>query len=326
MYSNMEVAKILRNITKEEALSSYEALKALPCNKEQGLERAGLKALDLFFFHHRIKTKTKNHLSFYDAIKDPEKVKHLNKLVEKYKKTQVKRLTETELIKKQYDVFQLYYGTINQFRPASAKWLYCQMKPKVGILDFSAGWGGRCLAAISMGIPYIGIDANKNLEKAYDSLVKTYEPDANVKLYFQPSETFDFSKHKYDLIFTSPPYFKLEEYEEMPEYPTKEAFLDKFFIPVVEGAWKHLAMGGHMALNMPAEMYDAIKGHLPHIQRRYVLPLVNRHAVDAARQEKIGKHSEPRGEYIYVWHKRKAQTRKYSTHKARIYTQKGRAK
>ena len=309
----MEIAKVVRNVSKEEAIESYTTLKGLVCTKDLEHGRAGLKALDYLFFHHRIKAKTKRHLSFYDAMRSPEKIKHLNELIKKYKKVSASDLSPSELLKNQYSVFQLYYGTINQFRPVAAKWLYCQMKPKVGILDFSAGWGGRCMAAMSMGIPYIGIDANTKLESGYTKMIEQYEPTAAVKLFFQPSESFDFSKQKYDLIFTSPPYFKLEEYEKMPDYPTKQLFLDKFFIPVVLSSWKHLLPGGNMALNMPEEMYDAIKSYLPRLKKTLILPLASRHPTAAVLQKALHTNAKPRGEYIYIWHKQRTFTRKQKT-------------
>jgi hypothetical protein len=305
----MEVVKILRPITNEEARASYEALKASPCIDKLNLGRVGNVALDHFFLHHRLKAKTKKHVSFLDAMKSTKMRAHLVELVERYKKLDPKTLTRQELLRHQYSVFQLYYGTINQFRPVAAKFLYCKLKP-TSILDFSAGWGGRCLAAMSMGIPYIGIDANTNLKPAYALMKKTLDPTANVQMFFQPSETFDFSKHTYDLVMTSPPYFRLEEYEKMPEYGSKQGFLDKFFIPVVTQAWAHLQRGGHLALNMPEEMYEAIRSHLPRLTRTYTLPVSNRNPVSAVKQVEL--KDAPRSELIYVWRKeqRKRYTRK----------------
>jgi hypothetical protein len=95
--------------------------------------------------------------SDFDAIRDPAKVRFLEDLAAKYKKRKQPNLQDL------YSVFQLWYGTINQFRPTAAKWVYCTLGAKKGILDFSAGWGGRALAAMSLGIPYTGFDANKNL-------------------------------------------------------------------------------------------------------------------------------------------------------------------
>lgn len=300
----MEISKKLRDISKQDALESYQELKNAPIQSPD-FSRIGLKALDYFFFNHRIKAKTKRHISFYDAIKDKDLTAHLNTLVLRYKKKKPSDYDEVGLLKAQYQVFQLYYGTINQFRPTIAKYVYSILKPKVAILDFSSGWGGRLLAAMSMGIPYIGIDANKKLEKSYERMIETYEPTANVKMIFKPSEQVDFSKFKYDLVFTSPPYFMIEEYETMPAYKSKQEFLDIFFIPVTMSAWNNLLPGGNMALNIPEEMYEAIKPHLPKIKRTFELPLSNRHPTNSSSGSKLGKENKERHELIYVWHKQK---------------------
>jgi hypothetical protein len=300
----MDISKKLREITKKEAEDSYQELKDTQ-SRSPDFSRVGLKALDYFFFNHRIKAKTKRHISFYDAIRNKELTEHLNTLVVKYKKKSLSDYDEVGLLKAQYQVFQLYYGTINQFRPMVAKYVYTTLKPKVGILDFSSGWGGRLMAAMSMNIPYIGIDANTKLEKSYERMINTYEPDANVKMIFKPSEQVDFSKFKYDLVFTSPPYFMIEEYETMPAYKSKHNFLDTFFIPVAMSAWNNLLPGGNMALNMPEEMYDAIKPYLPKIKKTFILPLSNRHPTNSSSGSKLGKENKERHELIYVWHKQK---------------------
>jgi tRNA1(Val) A37 N6-methylase TrmN6 len=300
----MELARDLRDITKADAIKSYHELVSTP-STTPSFSRIGLNALDYFFLHHRIKAKTKRHISFFDAMKNKEIIKKLSELVVKYKKKDLYEYDEQGLLKAQYQVFQLYYGTINQFRPMIAKWIYTLLKPNVAILDFSAGWGGRAIAAMSMEIPYIGIDANSKLETSYRNMIATYQPDANINMYFQPSEMINFSKFKYDLVFTSPPYFMLEEYEKMPMYASKQDFLDRFFIPVIQSVWEHLLPGGNMALNMPVEMYDAIKDILPRIKRELVLPLSNRHPVNAARRTILGTKNTERHEYIYVWHKQK---------------------
>ena len=300
----MELARDLRNITKADAIESYHELVSTP-STTPSFSRIGLNALDYFFLHHRIKAKTKRHISFFDAMKNREIVNKLSELVVKYKKKDLHEYDDQGLLKAQYQVFQLYYGTINQFRPMIAKWIYTLLKPNVAILDFSAGWGGRAIAAMSMGIPYIGIDANSKLEASYRNMINTCQPDATINMFFQPSEQVDFSKFKYDLVFTSPPYFMLEEYEKMPMYASKQDFLDRFFLPVIQSVWEHLLPGGNMALNMPVEMYDAIKDILPRIKRQLVLPLSNRHPVNAVRRTILGAKNTERHEYIYVWHKQK---------------------
>ena len=266
--------------------------------------RAGLDALDYYFLGHRLKAKTKRHLSFYDAMRDPDLIEKLTELVVKYKKKPLGEYDDTGLLKAQYQVFQLYYGTINQFRPVIAKWIYQRFSPRVGILDISAGWGGRALAAMSLGIPYIGVDANEKLKPAYERL-QQLEPRAKVRMIFRPAEEVSFANMSYDLVFTSPPYFMLEEYEQMPAYGSKQGFIDRFLIPVVMKAWKHL-LPGYMALNMPEEMYEAVRPHLPKIKERLALPLSNRHPVNTAKGQTLGKEDKERHEWIYIWQKTRA--------------------
>jgi hypothetical protein len=300
----MELARRLRGTTLEDARASFEELIKVGCEeKVSPLSRIGLKTLDHFFFGHRLKAKTKRHISFVEAMQDRKVVRYINEKIRQIKANPDQIFANRdELLRQQYSVFQLYYGSINQFRPTEAMRIYCILKPKVGILDFSAGWGGRCLGAMALGIPYIGIDANKQLEGAYTAMKAAVAPDAKVKLLFQPSETVDFSKYNYDLVFTSPPYFTLEEYEGMPTYEGDEGFMEEFFRPVIEKAWQHLRMGGHLALNMPETMYKGIRHCLPPLDRKIKLPISNRHPTNAALGRSIGTEGV-RYEYTYVWKK-----------------------
>lgn len=307
----MDLAKKLRPITKEQAIHSYDELKEVTCKNIGKHSRIGLKCLDYFFLGHRVKAKTKHGISFAGSLKDKEMMDYIDGKVEKIKKVLLSDLNEEELLRQRYSVFQLYYGTINQFRPTEVLRVYCALEPKVGVLDFSAGWGGRCLGTMAYGIPYIGIDANQKMEKTYSEMISLVKPVEDVTMIFKPSETVDFSKFKYDLVFTSPPYFTLEEYQNMPDYGSKEGFIEKFFRPVVMNAWKYLAQSGHMALNMPKDMYDTVKGDLPRVWKRMLLPISNRHPTDAITGKAIGEtDAKGRSETIYIWKKAKNQTRK----------------
>lgn len=305
----MELAKRIRPVSSAEAQASFRQLVALDCRTDPGMQRAGLKTLDRFFFGHRLKAKTKHHISFTDAMADPALTAKLHELVKRYKKrTPASYTSPAALLRDMYSVFQLYYGTINQFRPATAKWAYCTLGARRGILDFSAGWGGRALAAAALGIPYYGFDTNTQLRGAYANMLEMVErvqPDVHIKMRFEPSETADFSAFRYDLVFTSPPYFMLEEYERMPVYGSKAAFLERFFFPVVAKAWRYLEPGGHMALNMPEEMYVALKDHgdLPPLTRTLKMPIYNRHPTNASKRQRFGKENTERYELIYVWRK-----------------------
>ena len=317
----MELARRLRKISSEDARHSYELLSSRDCEENPRYSTAGLKLLDYFFLGHRLMTKIK-HRSFAETMRNPEQVEFLTALVRKYKASlKIDYSDPEDLLPHQYAVFQLYYGTVNQFRPAVARWAYCHFSPKVGILDFSAGWGGRALAAMSLGIPYIGIDANTKLESSYRRMIEFIKPVSDITMRFQPSETVDFSEFNYDLILTSPPYFMLEEYENMPEYGSKEAFLNKFFRVTVSNAWKSLRTGGHMALNMPHDMYMAIRDLLPPIKKRIRMMKRDRHSINAAAGKKIGETKKSAHELIYIWQKNLTTSRKTRKHRKPTHEQ-----
>jgi hypothetical protein len=163
----------------------------------------------------------------------------------------------------------------------------------VGILDFSAGWGGRALAAMSLGIPYIGIDTNISLAPHYNALLQ-YEPTASLQMIFQPSETIDFSQFSYDCVFTSPPYFTQEVYSHMPDYPTLQDFLSRFLVPVIQRVWTHLQTPGSLALNLPSWLYDRLFPLLS------LPPLTERLSMSYATRFTKGKPSTSI-EGVYVW-------------------------
>lgn len=272
---------MMRTITEQEAKHSYEQLVAL--KPEMSMSRAGLKALDILFFRHRLRTKTKAGISFTEALENPKRLEHLQELVVRYKK----KPSDKAL----YQVFQLWYGSVNQFRPAIAKWVVSRYSPKVGVLDFSAGWGGRALACMSLNIPYTGVDTNTELQEGYAKL-QEYNPTSPVNMIWKPAEqvTFDFP---YDMVFTSPPYWKTEVYEHMPEYRSKNEWYEVFLIPVIMKAWGGLLSGGTMALNFPQEMYERVQEHLPPVKEILTMSLGNRNV-------KTGLKSQ---ENIYVWYK-----------------------
>ena len=304
------IIKSLRSISKDEAQEDYKKFQDTNPGPERN--RIGLKALDYFFFPIRLEAKNQNGITFFDALKDPHILQRINDKIEKIRNKSIKELEKAgNLLKVQYNIFQLYYGAVNQFPPTIAKYVYTKYAPKHGILDFSAGWGGRCLAALSLDIPYYGFDSNKKLKPYYEKMVDMYNPNAKIVMNYIPSEKADFSKYNYDLIFTSPPYFMIEKYPHMQEYKDKQDFIDTFFVPVVLQAFTHLKVGGHMALNMPEEMYTYIKGCLPRLHTTLKLPLQNRYGKDSNRKKNvILKGQKERFEYIYVWKKTKSQTRK----------------
>lgn len=289
-----EVAHQIKLITQQTAIKDYERFCKISCDKINPRSRVGNNALDFLFFPHRLMTKSKRNINFIDWLETSDRTKpYIQRFLTyaiKHGRSEIKAL---------YDAFCLYFGSINSFNPNVARKLYYQYKPTT-ILDISAGWGGRCLAAMSLDINYIGFDTNVSLQSAYKSLLDLYPTKSEIRIFFEDSSKVDYSLYKYDMVFTSPPYYTkhmVETYENMPSYVSKEDFNTRFFYPVVKNTFNHLMPGGIYALNIPTDMYDDIKSILGEASIITPLTFFNRNAGQYNRN--VGQYKE----YIYIWKK-----------------------
>jgi len=239
---------MIKNISLNDAKNDLENLKNLKkksINSDNYL--IGLKYLDYFFFKYRLETRLKGY-SFYDVFKNKELY---NKLIKRGRKLNPYYNPIIQL----YDAYRLYIGSNNQFRPSVARNIYLYFKP-TSILDFSAGWGGRMLGALSIpDLKYTGYDTNKKLKKSYDKIITSNNASDRIKIKFMDSSKEDFSKLKYDMVFTSPPYYNTEIYENMPKYKSLEDFYNNFLFKVIFKTYKYLKSGGYFILNIPDDIY-----------------------------------------------------------------------
>ena len=270
----------------------YEKLRELDFkpNEEMGLSNIGNKTSNYYFQKYRSKTKTGKWSQYTRWMNDPDKIRNIAERINKNNTN--KEITNSKLI----DALRLSGYSVNQFKPYVAVYIYQKFKPN-RILDISAGWGDRLIGAMSQDIDYIGIDSNKKLEVPYNNMIRDFKDKtkSKVKMIFKKSEDVDYSKlPKYDLIFTSPPYFSLEKYEGMTEYENNKEFAETYFIPTIKESWKYLSKGGVLALNMPEEMYKLL---VPILGRSNVIkmPIQNRFNFKGLNEKKY--------ESIYWWKK-----------------------
>ena len=273
-----------REISKHKRDKSFEQL----CNYDEKELKLSWKynlCSDYYFQEYRLETK-KGKWSNVEVWNDPNERKKVFAVLKKH------GIEETpDSIRR---IIKLWYGCVNQFRPDVAVYIYRKYKPRC-ILDFSAGWGDRAIAAMSQGIDYIGIDSNKSLKVPYNKMIKDLSKikNSNITMIFDYSENVDFSKFKYDLVFTSPPYFSIEKYKDMKDY-SKESFIDDFFKIVIKNVWKHLQKGGTMALNMPKEMEEIVETVIVYKKKESIkMPIQNRNYTSNVKNH----------EYIYCWTK-----------------------
>jgi hypothetical protein len=301
------IAKQIVDHTPEAVMADYQRLMDIDCDDPAlPRSRAGLKVVDDATFPARMDTFSKgyNLYTFIEALyrgklKDKPYIKKLLDYNERMNQKAAHNPVYAAL-----KIKQLYFGSVSAFKPSVAKWIYCKLGAK-NILDFSAGWGGRLVGAMVLpDTKYIGIDTNKDLKKGYDKMIKELGVGGRVKMIYTDSAKVDYSKLNYDTVFTSPPYFTLEKYEDMPSYETRDEFNEKFYFPVLRKVFAGLKRGGKLALNIPhtgggGDMLADAESVLGKPSDRFELPLAKGGKQDKARGRSAGGYKE----YVYVWQK-----------------------
>ena len=283
-----------RIITAEDALEDYEKLKKYDVTN-QPFSNVGNRAVDHFMFLKRKSTKL-TKWSHTDAWNDKEERKKIIDgcvKIENSRKSINTILTEDDMTDgKLIDCMNMRYGSLSQFKPVIAKYLYKKFDAK-NVLDFTAGWGGRLLGAMCLDINYIGIDTNISIKDEYEKMIKFYPSKSNVKMIWEKAETVDYSKLKYDFVFTSPPYINLEKYANMPTYDETD-FFEEFLYPTIQNSYKHLPNNKWYCLNIPIDMYVKIRKDNVLKKETLRIPL-NKYYRNGSGNKYV--------EYIYCWKK-----------------------
>lgn len=238
-YSNSELMDDYNNLRE-----SIQNLKKITFPIKQS--NIGRKCSNYFFQHERMKTRSQNKISCYDFW-------HKNKSrIIKYKKDKSNDL---------FSIINFLNHCPSQFPPFSATQIYKYFNA-TKILDPFAGWGDRCIAAMSMDLDYIGIDSNTHLKPHYSKMIKYFPSKSNVKMIYKRSEKVDFNKLNFDFVFTSPPYWRDNDKLLLEEYYNTETDYNKFINDVlVTIILKCLKKDKDMwvCINIPENMYKDLK-------------------------------------------------------------------
>jgi len=116
------------------------------------------------------------------------------------------------------------------------------------------GWSSYLVGASALSIPlvrYTGIDVLPNVCKKTAKYAKQITPQTKTSIYCNPSENFNVTKthrNQYDIVFFSPPYYKLEQYEQvMDKYNTFEEWYTEYWIPTINVCSHVLRKKGRLA-------------------------------------------------------------------------------
>lgn len=153
-------------------------------------------------------------------------------------------------------------GSIQNFKPMNARAVWEYICPTLfgRVLDFSSGYGGRMMGAMTsnMRYHYTGIDPNT---KTYNGLVAMGEllnecnQGNGYEMHHLPSEEFDPEAGSYDCAFSSPPYFNLETYSDEPTQcmnrcSNLDAWFQLYVEPTLNMLHKALDNGAIYAVNI----------------------------------------------------------------------------
>jgi hypothetical protein len=288
----------IRHYSPSEIQEDYDKLREIGVNAHKQSTRVltGNKVVDAFTFSERLNTLSKHGLSFYEFWAHRNafaKKPYIRKFLAYSKKARNYENADVTW----YNAYRRNYGSVNIFKPLLAMEYYVKYKPQC-VLDFTMGWGGRLVGACALDVPkYIGIDANANLKTPYSQLTSFLQPQTktDMTLLFQDALKVDYTQWKYDMVFTSPPYYNVEKYKHTTAYATTKDWDELFYRPLFYATYAGLQKGGVYCLNLPKTVYERVcipllgKAH-----QRFPMRLMER---NTARKQKEYK------EYVYVWKK-----------------------
>mgnify|MGYP001333111964 CR=1 FL=1 len=301
-----------RGITKSEAIREFLRLKKLAKGNINPRSTVGNGLIDYGTEKARRKTKYRNR-SFIEQWNNKTRRKKVIGFAKRLKKKDPNKSVLTAM----RSAIDLQWGSVNTMRAAAAIQMYKKYKA-TRVLDFTAGWGARMVAAMALDIDYIGIDSNKSLKPGYDKLISLLKPytKSKIRMIYKEAQKVNMSKlGKFDYVFTSPPYEYLEAYEHMKNYESSgkikqpsssqkikmsdsAKFYDDFLVPTLKNAYKNLPVGKYICLNMPDIMYDKIKKRWKGVTKKEAYNIVKRTGGKWGSENRRGK------ELIFCWKKR----------------------
>ena len=258
------IAKQIKNISMEQVEREMNELIKIghDAHMESPRSRTGNNVVDYFTFQQRLETRGKYNVNFYEFIENLEEFKQkkfIQTMLTYYSNVKNKNNTKNEYVVLK-EVYNICISAINIIRPIVYMEIYTKYKP-AAVLDFCAGWGGAAVACSALNIPhYIGIEINTSLREPYKHLIDYLNTKSTCKInmIFEDALTVDYSKLYYDMVFTSPPYYFIQKYENNIEYVNKREMNEHFYKPIFTKVYAGLQPGGHFIINVCSEVYQRV--------------------------------------------------------------------
>lgn len=267
MYNDEEkknIAKQIKNISFDRVEKEMNELIQIGFNTHTKSSRCrkGNNIVDYYTFQQRLETKGKYNVNFYEFIEKFDEFrekKFIKTMLAYYTNVKNKNNKKNNYVVLK-EVYNICISAINIIRPLVYMEIYAKYRPDC-ILDFCAGWGGAAVACAALNIPkYIGIEINTNLQEPYNQLLSYLKTKStsDIQMIFDDALKIDYNNMWYDFVFTSPPYYFIQKYENNVEYTNKQHMNEEFYKPIFTKVYNGLQPGGYFAINVCKEVYDTI--------------------------------------------------------------------
>lgn len=267
MFNNEDksnIAKKIKDISFDTVEKEMNELIKIGVNADTKSSRCriGNNIVDYYTFQQRLETKGKYNINFFefvDRFDEFREKKFIKNMLSYYTNVKNKNNKKNNYIVLK-EVYNICISAINIIRPLVYMEIYTKYKPQC-ILDFCAGWGGAAVASAALNIPkYIGIEINYNLQEPYNKLLSYLKTKSNsdINIIFNDALKIDYSTMWYDFVFTSPPYYFIQKYENNIEYSNKQHMNEEFYKPIFTKVYNGLQPGGYFIINVCKEVYDNV--------------------------------------------------------------------
>jgi hypothetical protein len=180
-------------------------------------------------------------------------------------------------------------ASVSNYRPAVAKAVMSKYsKTRSVVLDFSAGYGGRLLGALTLDREYIGIEVNRSHIRGYHRMRRAIMAAGFVlprsRFVRGPAEKtlVQIPDRTVDLVYSSPPFFNWERYSTSREqsykrYDRYERWRSEFLAPVIWQSMRVLSNKGHLVLNVTGGNRLPTSHDVQALARHVGFTLIERH-------------------------------------------------
>lgn len=206
---------------------------------------------DLFNDECRVQCKFGSHISpleYYEKNKDNIKKELMDKGLEPTANN------IREMIYKKHKECSIH-------NPLIIKWFIDLYKAK-NVCDISSGWGDRLIGALLADVDYyFGADPNPCLHPNYKSIIKMYQPltknKGKYEIFEGKFQDAVLPDVKFDLMYTSPPYFDYEKYTgstaESDFTSSEDVWLEDFLYFSIDKVLTHMNLNGHLVFYFSQE-------------------------------------------------------------------------